>query len=209
MRPELWQGASLADLPPGDALWLVRLDDPAVEELARRARLRPDDLRDLAQRPQAAMRGLRRQLTKVLLAHAAQCHPDAVTLGRTAAGAPVVLAPAGWHISVAGRWPHALIGVARAALGVDVEPWDALPPPDDALTRLERAEAPTGPERLRRWVAKEAHAKALGVAAQIDPAAIHTQAQGEALVAHSAQGTTLCHTWQTGHTLCAVARLVH
>jgi phosphopantetheinyl transferase len=204
----IWQGASLAGLPPGDAVWLARLDDPAVADIARRAPLCPEDLRDLADRPQAAMRALRRQLTKVLLAHAAQCHPDVVVLGRTAAGAPMAVSPNGWHVSVAGRWPHALIGVSRAAVGVDLEPLNALPPPDDALTPQERVEATTAPERLRRWVAKEAHAKALGVAAQIDPADIHTQADGDTLRVHSAQGRTLCQIRQTGHTLCAVARLI-
>jgi hypothetical protein len=44
--------------------------------------LRGDDLRDLAGRPQAAMRGLRRRLMRVMIARMAQCHPDAITIGR-------------------------------------------------------------------------------------------------------------------------------
>jgi phosphopantetheinyl transferase len=203
----IWHKPSLDGLPPGDAVWLLRLDDPLVEEIARRAPLRNNDLRDLAGRPQSAMRAMRRQLTKALLAHAAQCHPDAVRLGRTAAGAPVVLSPIGWYVSVAGRWPDALIGVSRAPLGVDVEPLDALPPPEDALTPQERREVLTDSERLRRWVAKEAHAKLLGVAAQIDPAHIHTQADGNHLRVSSTEGRTLCDTPKMGHTLCAVAHL--
>lgn len=197
---------ALEAMPPGEALWLVRLDDPAVQAVARRAPLREEDLRDLARRPQAQMRALRRQLAKALLAHVAQSHPDASMLERTEMGAPVVLAPQGWHLSVAGRWPHALIGVSRGPIGVDVEPLDAPPPPDDALTARERREAATDHERLRRWVAKEAHAKLLGIASRIDPEGIDTRAQGDLLQVRSAQGQTLCRTSITGHMLCAVAR---
>jgi phosphopantetheinyl transferase len=202
----IWHTGPLADLPPGEAVWLMRLDDTVVQEAASSAPLRKDDLRDLAQRPQAAMRAQRRQLAKALLAHAAQCHPDAVVLGRTAAGAPLVLAPLGWHVSLAGRWPHALIGISRMPIGVDIEPLDALPPPEDALTAGERREAISDHERLRRWVAKEAHAKLLGIASRIEPEDIETTAQGDLLRARSVQGSTLCHIKTTGHTLCAVAR---
>jgi hypothetical protein len=47
---------------PGEAqlVWRLRLDDPAVVPWPRLP-LRGEDLRDLAGRPQAAMRGLRRR----------------------------------------------------------------------------------------------------------------------------------------------------
>jgi phosphopantetheinyl transferase len=209
MPEPIWHTGWLADLPdPGQRplVWLARLDDPRAEALARQAPLRPQDLLDLAQRPQAAMRGLRRQLARVLLARLAGVHPDTVVLGRTAAGAPLVAAPAGWHVSVAGRWPHALIGVARGALGVDIEPAGAPPPPDDALTPGERLALIDDAGRLRCWTAKEAHAKALGVAAQIDPAAIHTQALDHRLLVASAEGETLCYTARIDTALCAAAQ---
>lgn len=193
---------------PGDAplVWRLRLDDPAVVRAAEGAALREDDLRDLAGRPQAAMRGLRRRLMRVMIARMAQCHPDAIVFGRGPMGEPLILAPEGWHVSVAGRWPHGLIGIARAGLGVDIEPADTLPPPEDALTPGEQAEAPDEHERIRRWTAKEAHAKLYGVASRIDPADIHTWADGALLRARSVSGMSICHTADLGGTFCTVAR---
>lgn len=192
---------------PGKAplVWCLRLDDPAVQLLAEGAALREEDLRDLAGRPQAAMRGLRRRLARVMIARVAGCHPDVIAFGRGEAGAPLILTPDGWHISVAGRWPHGLIGIAHMPLGVDIEPADALPPPEDALTSGEQVEAVSDRERLMRWTAKEAHAKLYGVASRIDPAAIHTQIDGNMLRARSASGASLCHVVEMGGTLCAVA----
>lgn len=202
----------LEDLPgmfpdPGDAplVWRLRLDDPAVVHMAEVIPLRGEDLRDLAGRPQAAMRGLRRRLARVMIARVAGCHPDAITIGRGEAGAPLILAPEGWHVSMAGRWPHGLIGVGRMPLGVDIEPEDALPPPEDALTPGERAEATGDHERVRRWTAKEAHAKLYGVASRIDPADIHTWAEGAILRARSVSGASVCHMVEMGGTVCCVA----
>jgi phosphopantetheinyl transferase len=210
MIPPIWYDGALEDLPKlGDAplIWLVRLDDPAVAALARGAALRESDLRDLAGRPQAAMRGLRRQLTRLLLARLAGCHPDRVALRRGAAGEPLVEAPEGWHLSVAGRWPHALIGVARQPLGVDIEPEDALPPPEDALTPEERAALAGAPGAalVARWAAKEAHAKALGIASRIEGGEIHTWQDGALWRARSAGGETVGQLHHQDGLICAVA----
>lgn len=196
-------------LPEGGEpiLWQVRLDDPEVERLAGRARLQAADWQDLAGRPQAEMRGMRRQLTRVLLAHVAGCHPDSIVFERSTAGALSVVEPAGWFVSVAGRWPHALIGLSRAPLGVDIEPADAAPPPPDALTPGEREDLARAPDlvRLCRWTAKEAHAKLLGNAAQADPAEIHTQAEGDVLRVSSPAGQTVCHLDIGAEVICTVA----
>ncbi|WP_068082496.1 4'-phosphopantetheinyl transferase family protein [Novosphingobium rosa] len=210
MMPEVWHHGALGDLPAvhdAPQMWLLRLDDPAVAALAGGAALRESDLRDLAGRPQAAMRGLRRQLTRLLLARLAGCHPDTITLRRGDAGEPLVDAPQGWHISVAGRWPHAVIGVARQALGVDIEPEDALPPPEDALTAGERRDLAGASDAalVARWTAKEAHAKALGIASRIEGGDIHTWQDGPLLRARSLAGETVGHLHHRDGLICAVA----
>ena len=59
-------------------------------------------------------------------------------------GAPLVVSPAGWHLSVAARWPRCLVAVAREPIGVDVEvATTALP--DDLLTQRERKAMETLP----------------------------------------------------------------
>lgn len=211
MQPPVWHTGTLPrEFSLGDApfVWLLRLDDPATEAMARQAPLRPSDLADLANRPRAGIRGLRRQLTKVLIALAAGTHPDNVSLERLPSGALQVAAPSGWYVSVAGDWPHAAIAIARSALGVDIEPAGALPPPREALTVGERHQLRHGTmqDALRRWTAKEAHAKALGVAAQIDPAHIHTCLDGDQFTAMSREGRTLCHLTQMAGLMGAVAQ---
>ncbi|KPF55813.1 phosphopantetheinyl transferase [Novosphingobium sp. 1529] len=213
MHAPVWHtGALPRRFAVGDApfAWVVRLDDPIVETMARQAPLRSSDLADLASRPQAGMRSLRRQLTKVLIALASGAHPDSISIERLPAGALRVTAPEGWHVSVAGHWPHAAIAIARCPLGVDIEPIGALPPPPDALTIGERHQLRhgTAQDALRRWTAKEAHAKAWGVAAQIDPAHIHTCVSGNQLTAMSREGRTLCDLANLGGLLAALARPV-
>jgi hypothetical protein len=98
MIDAVWHVGGLDGLPhavDGPLVWRVRLDDPEAAAWARGAALRPEDLHDLAGRPQAAMRGVRRQLTRVLLARVAGCHPDAIAFARGAAGEPLVRAPEG------------------------------------------------------------------------------------------------------------------
>ncbi|WP_206240752.1 4'-phosphopantetheinyl transferase superfamily protein [Novosphingobium terrae] len=210
MIAPVWYQGALGHLPAvGEQplVWLMRLDDPATAALAGGAALRENDLRDLAGRSQAAMRGLRRQLTRLLLARLAGCHPDSIALRRGPAGEVLVDTPEGWHISVAGRWPHAVIGVARQPLGVDLEPEDAPPPPEDALTPGERNELTKAPDAalVARWTAKEAHAKALGIASRIEGGDIHTWQDGLLLRARSSEGETIGQLRHQGGLICAVA----
>ena len=46
---------------------------------------------------------------------------DDVRLTRSAAGAPIVSAPGGWYLSLSSRGAHALIGVARQPIAVDLD----------------------------------------------------------------------------------------
>lgn len=207
----IWREGALHDFPdPGDEpfAWLTRLDDPAVTALMTQVPLHEADLRDLAGRPKAGMRAMRRRLTRLLIARLAGVHPDAVVIDRTPAGALRVVAPAGWFVSVAGRWPLCLVGVSRAPVGVDVEPFDADPPPDDALTPDELAEAAPA-ERVVRWVAKEAHAKLFGVAAQIEAAAIATAATLDGATATSAYGRSVCSITRAESFVAVVATPFH
>ncbi|MDH7803857.1 MULTISPECIES: 4'-phosphopantetheinyl transferase superfamily protein [unclassified Rhizobium] len=195
MTEVVWHSGYL-DLPadPGDApvVWYVRLDDADTEKTAHSATLSRADLEDLAQRPEAGMRGIRRRLLKVLLARLSGLHPDEIIVGRTEPGAPRILHPAGWNISVAGRWPHCLIGVSRSPIGVDIEPLDAEPPAEDSFTPAEAIElqGASSAALLARWVAKEAHAKCLGIASRIDAAEIETRTARDRLDVVSGFGTT-------------------
>jgi len=201
------------DLTPitGDApvIWHLRLDRPETERLAGGATLSAVDLQDLASKPEAGMRALRRRLAKVLLARLSGLHPDDIIIGRTEYGAPQVLHPPGWHISLAGRFPHCLIGLSRAPIGVDIEPLDAEPPPEDSFTPTERLalQGATDTTLISRWTAKEAHAKCFGIASRIDADEMETVASGEGLRVVSRQvETQVCVRVEAG-TVQAVAVL--
>lgn len=181
----------------GPIVWSVRLDSEAAATALAQVRHSDRDLADFAAAPDAGHRLLRRRLTRALLARLAGIPAESILFGRTPEGAPTLLSPKGWHMSVAGRAPLCLIGVARDAIGVDVEPVDAAPPLWDMLTPREAAalDALTKAEQprawLRRWCAKEAHAKRLGFARRADPTAIETSAEGaDTLLACSAEGTS-------------------
>ncbi|WP_313058237.1 4'-phosphopantetheinyl transferase family protein, partial [Agrobacterium cavarae] len=140
MSEIVWlSGADDLTIATGDApvVWHLRLDRPETERLAGGATLSAADLQDLAAKPDAGMRALRRRLAKILLARLSGLHPDEIIIGRSALGAPQVLHPEGWHISLAGRFPHCLIGLSRTPIGVDIEPLDAEPPPEDSFTATE------------------------------------------------------------------------
>ncbi|MDD1499513.1 4'-phosphopantetheinyl transferase superfamily protein [Agrobacterium sp. CNPSo 3708] len=190
-------------------VWHLRLDGPETERLAGGATLSAADLQDLASKPEAGMRALRRRLSKLLLARLSGLHPDEIIIGRSALGAPQVLHPEGWHISLAGRFPHCLIGLSRIPIGVDIEPLDAEPPPEDSFTPTERLalQGATEGTLITRWTAKEAHAKCLGIASRIDAAEMETAAFDEGVRVVSREGEThVCVRAEAG-TVQAVARL--
>ncbi|MEH3093435.1 MAG: 4'-phosphopantetheinyl transferase superfamily protein [Agrobacterium cavarae] len=189
-------------------VWHLRLDRPEAERLAGGATLSAADLQDLASKPDAGMRALRRRLAKILLARLSGLHPDEI-IGRSALGAPQVLHPQGWHISLAGRFPHCLIGLSRTQIGVDIEPLDAEPPPEDSFTPTEwlALQGATDRTLITRWTAKEAHAKCLGIASRIDAAEMETVASGDGLRVVSREGETrVCVRVEAG-TVQAVAGL--
>lgn len=182
--------------PDAPTVWHGRIDDPRVIDEARHAPLRADDLRDLASRPRAELRAMRRQLTKLLLARAADVHPDTVRIVRSAIGAPLVEAPVGWYVSVAARWPHCVIGISREPLGVDIEVIATVPLPLDVFAMDEPASIPalSLTEQTTSWVAKEAHAKRYGCASNIDPAMINVALLSPDLaLAQSSLAASICH----------------
>ncbi|MGV1917625.1 4'-phosphopantetheinyl transferase family protein [Rhizobium sp. 22-785-1] len=212
MSEIVWlSGSDDFTIATGDApvVWYLRLDEPETERLAGGAMLSAADLQDLAAKPEAGMRALRRRLAKLLLARFSGLHPDEITIGRTGIGAPQVLQPEGWHISLAGRFPHCLIGLSRLPIGVDVEPLDAEPPPEDSFTRTERLalQGVTDTTLITRWTAKEAHAKCLGIASRIDADEMETVELEDGLRVVSHQGETRVHVRLENGTVQAVARL--
>ena len=176
----------------GPVVWYLRLDEPETERLAGGATLSPADRQDLASKPDAGMRALRRRLAKFLLARLSGLHPDEIVIDRTEYGAPQILHPSGWHISLAGRFPHCLIGLGRSPIGVDIEPIDAEPPPEDSFTPTERVVLQGVPDAtlITRWTAKEAHAKCLGIASRIDANEMETVDIGDELRVVSKDGAT-------------------
>jgi phosphopantetheinyl transferase len=180
-------------------VWSVRLDSEAAAAALAASRHTDRDLADFAAAPDAGNRLLRRRLTRALLGHLTRVAASDILFGRTSEGAVSVLSPKGWHLSVAGRAPLCLIGVSPAAIGVDVEPFDDSPPLWDMLTEAEGAaieRLPAGDrphEWLRRWAAKEAHAKRFGCARRADPALIETQRVGaDRLEVISNEGVSDC-----------------
>lgn len=198
----LWHHGPLSALrePDGRSVaWSIGLDSEAAADALKLAGHTDRDLADFAAAPDAAMRLLRRRLTRVLLARIAGVSPGSILFGRSSEGAPSVLSPKGWHVSVAGQAPLCVIAVARQPLGCDVEPHAGSPPLWDMLTPVESEALALLPhdaqprEWLCRWTAKEAHAKRLGTARHADPAAIETRPAGAGrLLASSAGSTSLC-----------------
>jgi hypothetical protein len=205
----IWHDGTLDDLPQVGGrplLWSLRLDSRIAAAMAAHAPIDVDELSDLARGPNSGPRVLRRRLIKALIAYAASVHPAKVILGRAAHGAIVVHSPQGWHASVAGREAFGLLGVASVPLGVDIEPINFTPPLWDMLTVEEREQlrALDDKERtrewLRRWTAKEAHAKLLGLGLRVDPNAIATVPLSNSLLTCSLAGTSACWTRQAnGH----------
>jgi len=193
-------------------VWSVHLDSEAAAAVLAGSRHTDRDLADFAAAPDAGNRLLRRRLTRALLGHLTGVAPVDILFGRTTEGAVSVLSPKGWYLSVAGRAPLCLIGISPAPIGVDVEPSDDSPPLWDMLTEAEGVEIERLPaqerphEWLRRWAAKEAHAKRLGFARRADPALIETQPVGaDRLKVGSEEGVSDCRLRSVGGRIEAVA----
>lgn len=171
-----WIGA------PGEAAgtaevtaWLVRWDDPRVDGWLAEVPPDPADLARFAGRADAGRRIARRRLARRLLGEVTD---GPAMLGEGPFGAAVVVAPAGWSVSLAGGREWCAIAIGREPLGIDVEPVAGEPLPPDLLTAGERvwlAGLPTH-ERpaasLACWTGKEAHAKRLGRPRQEEPSGI-------------------------------------
>ena len=202
-------------MPPADGraiAWSVRLDSEAAAAALSRAAHTDRDLADFAAAPDAGKRLLRRRLTRALVARLTGVAPDAILFGRTPEGAPSLLSPKGWHVSVAGKAPLCLIGLAPEPIGVDVEAEDGAPPAWDMLAPSEGSALAflsadlQSREWLRRWSAKEAHAKRLGFARRAEPTAIRTRAVDYDLLACSSrEGESACYTRLLGGRIEAVA----
>ncbi|WP_295633352.1 4'-phosphopantetheinyl transferase superfamily protein [Novosphingobium sp.] len=210
----VWASGALAQVQwiEGRPLaWRVRLDDEQTQRDAGRAVLSAREVAAFAHMGDAPWRITRRLLAKALIAHVARCHPDHVLIERDAFGALGVVAPAGWHLSLAGQPPHALIGLDHAPIGVDIEPETAAPPPDDAFSADELAALdklwPGNADRARLigWVAKEAHAKASARARQLGPRDIELGTHVGVLVAQSCAMTTHVYVSIDSGTIAAVA----
>ena len=210
----VWASGALAQVEwiEGRPLaWWVRLDDEQSRRDASRAILSAPEVAAFARVGDAPWRITRRLLAKALISHVARCHPDDVQIERDAFGALRVVAPAGWHLSLAGQPPHALMGLHHAPIGVDIEPETAAPPPDDAFSTDELAALdmlwPGNADRaaLIGWVAKEAHAKASGRARQLAPRDVVLGNHAGALVAKSGATRTPVHISIDTGTIAAVA----
>mgnify|MGYP001029462226 CR=1 FL=1 len=205
MTKILWIPAG-ADVPAFAAdtllVWHGRLDAPGAVALASRAALMPDDLADLASRAGTSWHAARRKVVRALVATWAGLHPDTIVLRRSPFGAVKVAAPDGWGLSVAGRGRQCAIAIARGSVGVDIEPVDQPPLPDDLFTARERH---AGGDRLLRWTMKEAHAKCFGRADAADPCAIETVLRVGVACAVSTDGYTWCFSHRCGSAVVTVA----
>lgn len=210
----LWHDGPLDRLVPDPGrpvVWSVRLDGDAAAATLARTPHSERDLADFAATPDAAHRLLRRRLTRALLGRIAGVPPGAILFGRGADGAPSVLSPKGWHLSVAGRAPLCLIAASAAPVGVDVEPLDEAPPLPDMLTPREAARIAAVPaagqprEWLRHWCAKEAHAKRLGRARHADPRDIEVDLEAVEAFAMSGDGISRLALRERGGRIEAVA----
>ena len=145
----------------------------------------------------------RRTLAQALVAHLAGRCAGEVRLARTAAGAPRVASPGGWHIGLSSRGGHCLIGVATRPIAVDRETIDDAPPLWDMLSAreaidLRRLDTAVQPRAwLRRWTIKEAHAKLVGEPRRIAPEAIETEIVDAVQATARFEGVSRCWTRDT------------
>jgi len=156
-------------------------------------------------------RAIRRGLASALIRKLADDSVD-VRLTRSPAGAPIVSAPGGWHLSLSSRGARALIGVARAPIAVDREVIDDHPPLWDMLTETEadalrHLPALAQPQAwLRRWTIKEAHAKLIGEPRRIRSESIETVVTDPTQATATFEGTSRCWSRSTPDAIETVAQ---
>ncbi len=156
-------------------------------------------------------RAIRQGLASALIRKLAGDSDD-VRLTRNPAGAPIVSAPGGWHLSLSSRGAHALIGAARQPIAVDREViddhvplWDMLTPAEAASLRCLPALAQ--PQAwLRRWTIKEAHAKLIGDPRRIRPEAIGTIVTDPTHATAAFEGTSRCWSRSTTDAIETIAQ---
>lgn len=143
MTPIAWLAA--LSPPPVEAeawIWLGEADGAAAREALARAPASRDDRADaaLAREEAGGGRLLRRRLLRALAAARLGAPPEAVRLGRDAAGAPFVAGPRPLFASVSGSF--AAVAVCDRPVGVDVEAVeDAAASPTHQASRSARAGA--------------------------------------------------------------------
>ncbi len=129
----------------------------------------------------------RRRLARhVAAAASGKAHPGTIRIDSNAQGRPEFRVGAtGWHLSLSARGAVALIAIADAPCGVDLEIEEPdLMIPSNILRGDERAWLGEQPEPLRVaafcriWTAKEAITKAMGVGFRIPPEDIALPAAG-------------------------------
>lgn len=167
----VWFLADLAHLP--DDLCASTARETAWADSGRTAMDRPGWL-------------ARRRLARQVVATARDTDPAAVTIEADGMGRPILGgAGKGLHLSFAARHALALIGIAGAPLGVDLEieepgmalPWNILRPEESAW--LEAQPDPLRlPAFLRIWTAKEAIVKLVGQGFRIAPERIRLPRPG-------------------------------
>jgi 4'-phosphopantetheinyl transferase len=139
----------------------------------------PDDMREAATRRDAVLFLMRRAALRRLVARVADVEPETVVVARAlhnAPGAPILAAPAGFHVSVSARGDCAALAVSRRPVGVDMELLgDAAAPALNVLAPSERDALAGLPAHARPraflelWTAKEAYLKALGLGLSREP----------------------------------------
>jgi 4'-phosphopantetheinyl transferase len=112
----------------------------------------------------------RRALLKALAAQALRVEPGSIIIEHRAQAAPELIQPGseGLFLSSASRGDWAVVAIARAPIGVDVEevdsageiPWNVLHPAEVDLLRSHKGEA-RARAFARLWSVKEAYVKAL------------------------------------------------
>ena len=205
MRPA-WHDGALDVLVPGDSpvMWSVSTEGAIAAATLAGVAATAEDLADAARSAgHGGWRLVRRRLARALIGRIAGVPAATVCLGRSAAGAPLILAPGGWHLGLSARDGDTLIAVARVPIAVDREPLDGAPPlrdmltpyERDALDRLPAADRPVA--WLRRWTIKEAHAKLIGEPLRIGPDAIETRILNDDEATATFEGMSRCWTRRT------------